>query len=109
MIARRRKYSSLEARLLANVQVWTDEQGREHWLWQGRCNPVNDYGQINLWVAGCRRTFFAHRLSFELFKGSIPPGTEIAHACHIPSCINPNCLDALPHRDNCAQSRRRRC
>jgi len=103
MTTRRRKYPSLEARLRAHIQVWIDDNGSEHWLWQGRRNPINDYGQLNLWVDGRRRTFFAHRLSYELFKGAIPQGTEVSHACHIPFCINPNCLDALSHRNNCAQ------
>jgi|SRR5580765_1933340 len=47
-----------------------------------------------LWTAGYRmRVGYAHalphRVSFEIFRGSPPPGAWILHGCPNPSCVHP--------------------
>jgi hypothetical protein len=42
----------------------------------------------------------AHRVSYELERGPIPPGLEIDHLCRNPSCINPAHLEAVSSREN---------
>jgi hypothetical protein len=71
------------------------------WYWNG-ATYSKGYGQ--LWRDGQRIS--AHRLSFELFVGQIPPGLEINHLCETPCCVNPAHLEAVTHRENLAYSYR---
>lgn len=68
------------------------------WLWDG-C-PNQGYGQIEAQIDGSRKTLKAHRVSFEIYKGSIPDDLEIDHRCRVRSCVNPDHLRAVPHRVN---------
>ena len=45
--------------------------------------------------------FYAHRLSYEAFKGPIPKDREIDHLCRSTWCVNPDHLEAVSHRKNC--------
>ncbi|WP_181272833.1 HNH endonuclease signature motif containing protein [Brevibacterium oceani] len=42
----------------------------------------------------------AHRYSFELAYGTIPEGTEIDHTCDSRTCVNPEHLRAISHKQN---------
>lgn len=46
------------------------------WLWTGKLNHAG-YGRI--WHQTERRMVFAHRMSYEMHVGSIPPQMEIDH------------------------------
>ena len=50
------------------------------WLWTGNLSNAG-YGR---WGSK-----FAHRLSYELYKGSIPVGMEVDHLCFNPACVRP--------------------
>jgi hypothetical protein len=55
------------------------------WLWP----KANPYG----WVSISRRVkVTAHRASYLLFKGDIPGGMWVCHACDTPACVNPEHL-----------------
>lgn len=58
------------------------------WLWtdntKGRCG----YGHIKI----DRKETFAHRTSYELYRGTIPIGQCVIHYCKVPSCVNPEHL-----------------
>jgi len=57
----------------------------EHWIWQGATN--RGYGTMTI----DSKIKYAHRVSYELFKGSIPEGHRM-QACEIKLCVNPSHL-----------------
>ncbi len=68
------------------------------WLWIGSTN-TRGYGRI--YVNGKTRP--AHRLCYELLRGSIPPGLHLDHLCRVPCCVNPAHLEPV----TCAENIRR--
>lgn len=65
------------------------------WLWTACANELG-YGFFT-WKGYSER---AHRVAYELFVGPIPEGTELDHLCRLPSCVNPQHLEAVTHRVN---------
>ena len=58
--------------------------------------PKAVYGHIEY----KRKTYLAHRISWELHNGEIPKGMCICHVCDNPLCINPNHLFLGTYLDN---------
>lgn len=67
------------------------------WEWVGSKNP-RGYGKIGTGVG--KSTDYAHRVSWSLFRGPIPPGAVICHSCDRPACVNPNHLILGSQADN---------
>lgn len=58
------------------------------WQWTGPSDK-NGYGCMT--YAG-RRGMKAHRISYSIAKGEIPPGLFVCHHCDNPPCTNPEHL-----------------
>lgn len=65
------------------------------WLWQG---GVNSKGYGVLRVNG--RSTYAHRFSYELEHGQLPPCTFVLHHCDTPRCVNPAHHFLGGHKEN---------
>ena len=76
---------------------WKRDAKTGCWLWQASF-AGKGYGQIR--VPGTRRNVYAHRLSYELYKGPIPPGAQLLHSCDTPACVNPAHLSIGSCKDN---------
>jgi hypothetical protein len=70
--------------------------GRGCWLWLGSVNPRCGYGTMR--VAG--KTSYAHRVSYQVFRGPIPVNRELDHLCRVRRCVNPRHLEIVTSREN---------
>lgn len=70
------------------------------WEWVG-CHSSGGYGAIGVWGQG--RVTRAHRWMYERERGVIPKGMQIDHLCRNRGCVNPDHLEPVTHRENCAR------
>lgn len=59
------------------------------WLWLAGINPSTGYGRFYTGVDTC---IYAHKFSYQFFKGIIPKGRMLRHRCDVKSCVNPDHL-----------------
>lgn len=98
VFSRPRRYASMEARLIANSVLWEG-----CWLWMGKTSKRRGGrvdGRMTLRIAGRHVSRRAHRVSYQEFRGDIPDGYEIDHACRNTLCINPAHLEAVTPEEN---------
>ena len=65
------------------------------WVWTG-AKARGGYGHIN--IGG--KFPSAHRVVYEMIKGEIPEGLLLDHLCRNPSCVNPDHLEPVTHKEN---------
>ncbi len=85
--------NTIEARFWAKVKKGNAE---ECWLWQGW---TNGKGYGNLWHGPqpCHH-ILAHRLAWQLVKGSLSEGQMLHHRCEHRNCVNPNHMEVGTRR-----------
>lgn len=93
---------ALKEKLLRGVII--PEDPNACWIYQG-VKDERGYGRF-YWSAKEGHTG-AHRASYRLFEEKeIPPNHVINHLCCVPSCINPQHLEAVSQRENMEYSRK---
>src|SRR5579864_6917279 len=85
---------SILDRFLDKVRV---DWGSGCWEWSG-ARSGKGYGYLfSRKVKGAIRNLYAHRFSYEYFRGeSIPEELEVDHKCRVKHCVNPDHLEIVP-------------
>lgn len=89
---------SLSERFYENVST-VPEAGC--WIWIGSLRHGYGAMHVNGYSHG------AHRVSWEMHKGSIPPKSYVLHKCDTPACVNPDHLFLGDQFDNMADMKRK--
>lgn len=86
--------------LQAEIMRWASpEPNTGCWLWTGGATALG-YPLMSWRIGATRKSFRAHRVSYEAFKGPIPPGLHLDHLCRMPYCVNPDHLEPVTPREN---------
>ena len=84
------------------------------WLWTGKLFSKG-YGMFRRTENRVRKTYYAHKFSYELFVGPVPEGLELDHTCHNSDCtlanqcphrrcVNPEHVEPVTHAENVRRS-----
>jgi hypothetical protein len=65
------------------------------WSWKGG-TTISGYGRMQ----PDRKSLLAHRVSWMIYKGEIPPSLNVLHKCDNPRCSNPDHLFLGTQSDN---------
>lgn len=82
-------------RILERVTKQDRGHGTPCWISD---RAMNEAGYTKIGVR--RRSYYTHRLAYEVFVGSIPESMHLDHLCRQPACCNPQHLEPVTPREN---------
>lgn len=90
---------------LDKAKFWTNiKKTRYCWLWiAGKKERGYGIYYFN------KKSYQAHRLSYEIVYGKIPKNKCICHHCDNPSCVNPDHLFVGTHMENMLDTQIKSC
>ena len=95
-----RSYTRIELQELIKQRIKIVDNGQPTlcWEWQGSTHMKEkwNYGTISL----NNKCTNAHRVSWEVFNGTIPKGLSVLHHCDTPLCVCPEHLFIGTGKDN---------
>lgn len=65
------------------------------WLWIAGDNGVG-YGKLTI----KNKHIYAHRFSYEFYRGKVPKGYDLDHLCRVRCCVNPTHLEPVSRKIN---------
>jgi len=87
----------LETNPIVRFERWyIPEPNSGCWIWLGSLSGSKSYG----YFCFNKRRHRAHRFSYELYRGPIPPDLVIDHLCRMPWCVNPDHLEVVTQKVN---------
>jgi hypothetical protein len=88
---------SSKNRLMRKV---SKDQRTSCWIWGGGSTTSRGNARY-----GVMSNKLAHRVSYEIHKGPIPPHLQIDHVCRNTLCVNPDHLEAVTQHENIRRAR----
>ena len=81
---------------IQQVRFWSKvTESGSCWQWSAARDPAG-YGCVTI----NKEPHKAHRISYEITRGPIPPGAMLDHSCHNRSCVNPEHLRVVTTKQN---------
>ena len=81
----------------------TIDQTTGCWNWAAYKNKAG-YGTFPITVSEKMKKYYAHRVSYTVFKNIIAKGMDIDHVCQNTSCCNPEHLREVDRRTNLSEN-----
>ena len=77
---------------IADIQRFWSRVNKGTGCWQFVTKTVDNYPRF--------KQRLAHRISYELYKGTMPKGLTIDHTCYNKFCVKPHHLEAVTAYEN---------